>query len=619
MRSRRRRRELDEHTACPLRVEKTDHAGEPRPRRLIDQRQPGAACSAELGRDVRRLEADVVQSLAATFEELGDAARRVDRLEELDLAPPDGQKRRPHALVAHRRLLRDAEAERIPPEGEPVLETAHDQADVVDARQHRSEAVRARQLRVLRREQLRERHHHPTLLPRRVVLHLAVEHEDAAAVRHRLEDALGELHLLDGRAEDALGDLELARVQRPGADAAEEERGAELVLAAERVRDVAEGAVERQTSGRRAGVDHAGDRVVPRVLLGRLARRVRVVRVRVGAHEIRRVAAADARRLHAARRGEVRRAEADALHARARGADLLDVGDTERGLEDGVHQKRAPELVARLELGEEAVGVVDVPRPLDLGDHDDLEPIADLADQPHHVVEEPRAVEAVDARPERRVAEVDLAADADEALACVDLAIGGNRVLEIAEEDVGLRRDVRQLGGHLRVGRVEEVDHARRLHRDLERRHGPAEPERLADFPGALFGALLGGIGGAAVWWGITIATHVSFGLVAVVIGVAVGKGIVSFTGGKRAESLQVMAVVVAAAAYAAGTYLTKRTFILESLHRQGRLIDLPLVPTSPAYFFRIASAGFQLFDLVFLAIVMYQAWRIPAPVRLPG
>jgi len=139
------------------------------------------------------------------------------------------------------------------------------------------------------------------------------------------------------------------------------------------------------------------------------------------------------------------------------------------------------------------------------------------------------------------------------------------------------------------------------------------------DFPRALFGALLGGIGGAAVWWGITIATHVSFGLVAVVIGVAVGKGIVSFTGGKRAESLQVMAVVVAAAAYAAGTYLTKRTFILESLHRQGRLIDLPLVPTSPAYFFRIASAGFQLFDLVFLAIVMYQAWRIPAPVRLPG
>src|SRR5204863_4903907 len=111
------------------------------------------------------------------------------------------------------------------------------------------------------------------------------------------------------RAEDALGDLELARMERPGADAAEEERGAELVLAAERVRDVAEGAVERQTPGRRAGVDHARDRVMPRVLLGGLARRVRVVRVGIRAHEVRRMPAADARRLHAARRGEVRRAE----------------------------------------------------------------------------------------------------------------------------------------------------------------------------------------------------------------------------------------------------------------------------------------------------------------------
>src|SRR5439155_937070 len=80
-------------------------------------------------------------------------------------------------------------------------------------------------------------------------------------------------------------------------------------------------------------------------------------------------------------------------------------------------EERAPELVAGLELGQEAVDVVDVPRPLDLGDHDHLEPAADLAHQPHDVVEEPRAVEAVDARPERRVAELDLAADAHEPLA----------------------------------------------------------------------------------------------------------------------------------------------------------------------------------------------------------
>src|SRR5207244_3520152 len=82
---------------------------------------------------------------------------------------------------------------------------------------------------------------------------------------------------------------------------------------------------------------------------------------RVGADEIRRMAAADARRLHTARGRKVRRAEADALHARARCADLLDVGDAECGLEDRVDEERASQLVARLQLREQPVDVVDVP------------------------------------------------------------------------------------------------------------------------------------------------------------------------------------------------------------------------------------------------------------------
>src|SRR2546428_6778819 len=83
-----------------------------------------------------------------------------------------------------------------------------------------------------------------------------------------------------------------------------------------------------------------------------------------------------------------------------------------------------------------------------------------------------------------------------------------------------------------------------------------AQSENI-DFARALAGALLGGIGGAAVWWGVTIATHVSFGLVAIVIGVAGGKGILSLTRGQRARSLQMMVVMVAGAGYAPGSYLT--------------------------------------------------------------
>ena len=66
----------------------------------------------------------------------------------------------------------------------------------------------------------------------------------------------------------------------------------------------------------------------------------------------------------------------------------------------------------RLELGEQPVDVVDVPRPLDLRDHHDLELVADLADELRQVVEHPRRLERVHARPQRRLAEVHLAADA---------------------------------------------------------------------------------------------------------------------------------------------------------------------------------------------------------------
>ena len=50
------------------------------------------------------------------------------------------------------------------------------------------------------------------------------------------------------------------------------------------------------------------------------------------------------------------------MHARARRGDLLEVGHPEGGLEDGVDEDRPGQAVARLELGEQAVDVVDLPR-----------------------------------------------------------------------------------------------------------------------------------------------------------------------------------------------------------------------------------------------------------------
>src|SRR5690606_37412588 len=111
------------------------------------------------------------------------------------------------------------------------------------------------------------------------------------------------------------------------------------------------------------------------------------------------VRATDASGLHPTVRGEVSRAEGEALHARRRTADLLDVGDTASGLQDRVDQDRLGDAGLGLELGKDAVDVVDVLGALHLRHHDDVELVADGRDQGGQVIEDPGAVERVDPGP----------------------------------------------------------------------------------------------------------------------------------------------------------------------------------------------------------------------------
>lgn len=134
------------------------------------------------------------------------------------------------------------------------------------------------------------------------------------------------------------------------------------------------------------------------------------------------------------------------------------------------------------------------------------------------------------------------------------------------------------------------------------------------DYQRAVLGAVLGGAVGVLVWWGFTVMTKVSFGLVAIVIGIAVGKGILRMTGGKRHRNLQIISVIVATISFAYASYLVNRTFILQAYAEQG--LRLPLAPDLQTLF-AVVRAGFGVIDLVFLAIVVYQAWKIPAPFEL--
>jgi len=134
------------------------------------------------------------------------------------------------------------------------------------------------------------------------------------------------------------------------------------------------------------------------------------------------------------------------------------------------------------------------------------------------------------------------------------------------------------------------------------------------NYGAAALGGVIGGILGAMLWWGFTVVTKISFGLVAVVIGFAVGQGIRMTTGGKRSRALQVLGALIALIAYFYATFLVNRTFILRQL--ADRNLTIPFFP-DPVLMYRVISAGFGIFDLVFLAIVVWQAWKMNAPFRL--
>ena len=153
------------------------------------------------------------------------------------------------------------------------------------------------------------------------------------------------------------------------------------------------------------------------------------------------------------------------------------------------------------------------------------------------------------------------------------------------------------------------------LRRDLE-----DAVERMSsdvDYPRAVLGAVLGGLAGALLWWGFTVVTHISFGLVAVAIGYLVGTAVVRFSGGKRSTGLQAVAVTVSVASFVVATYLVNRTFVNRALETRGDAFRVGVLPQSPQVFASVVRSNFGIMDVVFLAIAIYQAWKITKPLRL--
>ena len=136
------------------------------------------------------------------------------------------------------------------------------------------------------------------------------------------------------------------------------------------------------------------------------------------------------------------------------------------------------------------------------------------------------------------------------------------------------------------------------------------------NYPMAVAGGLLGAVIGVVAWWGFTVVTNIAFGLVAVVIGFAVGKGVVLLSGNRRSQGLQITSVIISTLGFVYASYLVNRTLVQKAFAEQGQEMLLPLIP-SPEVLINVLKVSFGLMDVVFLAIVVYQAWKIPAPFRI--
>lgn len=139
------------------------------------------------------------------------------------------------------------------------------------------------------------------------------------------------------------------------------------------------------------------------------------------------------------------------------------------------------------------------------------------------------------------------------------------------------------------------------------------------NYVNAAIGAVLGGAAGVLLWWAFTVVTKISLGLVAIAIGFAVGWSTVRFAGGKRSGGLQIVSVTVAALSYLVATYLVNMTFINRALAEQGESSRIAFPPQNVVLLGNVLKANFGVMDVVFLAIVVYEAWKIPRPIRLPG
>ena len=132
-------------------------------------------------------------------------------------------------------------------------------------------------------------------------------------------------------------------------------------------------------------------------------------------------------------------------------------------------------------------------------------------------------------------------------------------------------------------------------------------PSLLPAVAAGLVAAIVGGIA-----WGLIVkVSDYEVGIVAWGIGFIAGTAIVLATRGAKGRPLQVIAVVSALLGILLGKYLSYAFVVQEDADAAG--IDIGLFSGDMFSFFREdLDAVFGLFDLLWVGLALFTAWRIP-------
>ena len=141
-----------------------------------------------------------------------------------------------------------------------------------------------------------------------------------------------------------------------------------------------------------------------------------------------------------------------------------------------------------------------------------------------------------------------------------------------------------------------------------EARRTRASDPGSAGFLRAVAGGVGGGIAGALLYWGVAALSGYQFGLIAIVVGWLVGKGIQWGTGGRGSVLYQILAVLI--------TYLSIAVSYVPDILAQsqaegggpGYLIVLGVMTLIAPIVVAINS----IFGAIILLIGLWEAWKIP-------